>query len=279
MGVRLQNVLGQQIGDLRYEPTQKRVRASVGDEVIVDSDRAVLVWEPRRVTPTYAVPAEHVFADLVAATSPPAENGAPDGFAIPDLTRLPVLDPRIPFAVHTTDGDAVEVRSSLSDRTVAGFRPSDPDLAGYVILDFDGFDTWREEEDEIVGHPRDPFHRIDVLNSSRHIQLALGGRILADTTRARLLFETMLPVRYYLPREDVLVDLEPSAKTTYCAYKGRARYWSIGAIDGAGTDLIWCYEEPLTDASAVAGYLAFFDERSDLVVDGTPRERPVTPWS
>ena len=168
MGVRLQNVLGQQIGALRYEPTQKRVRASVADEVVVDSDRAVLVWEPRRVTPTYAVPAEDVYAELVAPASAPTETGAPEGFSIPDVTRLPVLDPRIPFAVHSTDGDPVDIRVR-DDRKVAAFRPSDPDLAGYVILDFAGFDIWREEDDEIVGHPRDPFppHRRPALLPAR----------------------------------------------------------------------------------------------------------------
>lgn len=278
MGMRLQNVLGQQIGALRYEPTQRRVRGMVADEVVVDSDRAVLVWEPRRVTPTYAVPAEDVYAELVAPVSPPSDTGAPAGFSIPDVTRLPVLDPRIPFAVHSTDGDPVDIRVR-EERRVEAFRPSDPDLAGYLILDFAGFDTWREEDDEIVGHPRDPFHRIDVRHSSRHVQLLLDGRVLADTTRPRLLLETMLPVRYYLPRDDVVADLEPSSRHTWCPYKGAATYWSVPEAGAAGTDLVWCYEDPLDESSAVAGHLAFFHERCDVIVDGTPRERPVTPWS
>ncbi len=279
MSVRLRNVLGQQIGVLRYEPTAKRVRGTVVGDTVVDSDRALLVWEPRRVTPTYAVPVEDVRADLAAPAATAAETGGPDGFAIPDVTRLPVLDPRIPFAVHTADGDPVEFRIPGSDRTVEAFRPSDPDLAGFVILDFAGFDSWREEEDEIVGHPRDPFHRIDVRNSARHVQIMLDGRVLADTTRARLLFETMLPVRYYLPRADVVADIEPSPKRTTCPYKGNATYWSVPGAGSAGTDLIWCYADPLDESSAVAGHLAFFDERCDLVVDGVARERPVTPWS
>lgn len=278
MGVRLQHVLGQQIGVLRYEPTQRRVRGTVADDVVVDSDRAVLVWEPRRVTPTYAVPAEDVYAELAAPSSPPSENGGSDGFSIPDVTRLPVLDPRIPFAVHTTDGDPVDIRVR-GDGRVAAFRPSDPDLAGYLILDFAGFDTWREEEDEIVGHPRDPFHRIDVRHSSRHVQLLLDGRVLADTTHPRLLLETMLPVRYYVPRDDVVADLEPSPKRTWCPYKGGATYWSVPEAGAAGADLVWCYEDPLDESAAVAGHLAFFHERCDVVIDGTPQERPVTPWS
>jgi uncharacterized protein (DUF427 family) len=277
--VRLRNALGQQIGVLRYEPVGWRVRGTVAGDTVVDSDRAMLVWEPRRVTPTYAVPVEDVRADLAAPSGASAETGAPEGFAIPDVTRLPVLDPRIPFAVHSTDGNPVELRIPGSDRTVEGFRPSDPDLVGFVVLDFGGFDTWREEEDAVTGHPRDPFHRIDVRNSARHVQVMLDGRVLADTTRARLLFETMLSVRYYLPRDDVVADIEPSPKRTICPYKGNATYWSVPGAGSAGTDLIWSYEDPLDESSAVAGYLAFFDERCDVVIDGTPRERPVTPWS
>lgn len=280
MSTRLRDLFGIALGDLRHEPTTKRVRAQLDGVTVVDSYRAVLVWEPRRVVPTYAVPAEDIDAELVAApASVPEEDGAPVGFAIPDVTDLPVLDPRIPFAVRSTEGDPVLVDVPATDRTVAAFRPGDPDLAGYVVLDFDGFDTWLEEDDEIVGHPTDPFHRIDVRGSSRHVQVMLDGQLLADTRRARMLFETMLPPRYYVPIGDVRVGVQQTATRTYCAYKGLASYWSVDVAGHVVRDLLWGYHDPLQDASTLVGYVSFFDERIDLVIDGAPRPRPVTPWS
>ena len=267
--------------ELRYEPTAKRIRAVLDGTTVVDSDRAVLVWEPRRIVPTYAVPAE----DIAAALEPqPPSAVQPDpadvGFALPDVTTMPVLDPRVPFSVRSTEGVTVAIRTSGdSARSAAGFLPGDPDLSGYVVLDFDGFDRWLEEDDEIVGHPHDPFQRIDVRRTSRHIRVMLGDTLLADTRRARMLFETMLPVRYYLPPEDVVADLRPSATTTYCAYKGEAAYSSVVTADGVLDDIAWRYDEPLVDASEVRGLVAFFDERIDLVVDDVARRRPVTPWS
>ena len=127
MGVRLRNVLAGQLDHLRYEPVTRRVRAEVDGSVVVDSDRAVLVWEPRRVVPTYAVPVGDVLGEVVPLVAPATVDEGPRvGFAIPDVTDLPVLDPRIPFAVRLTDGESVEIRAPGLERTVQGFRPSDP---------------------------------------------------------------------------------------------------------------------------------------------------------
>jgi uncharacterized protein (DUF427 family) len=280
MAVRTRDVLGAHLSDLRYEPTAKRVRAELDGVVVVDSDRAVLVWEPRRVVPTYAVPVADVRGELVPApAAPPSQAGPAVGFAIPEVTSLPVLDPRIAFDVHTTDGQRVELRAAGGEHALAGFRPEDPALAGYVVWDFAGADRWLEEDEEVAGHPRDPFHRVDVRASSRRVQLFLDGQPLADTTRPRLVFETLLPVRYYLPPEDVIAGLRPSGTRTWCPYKGEASYWSVAVGDRLVPDLVWSYAEPLADATELGGWLALFDERLDVVVDGVPRERPVTPWS
>jgi uncharacterized protein (DUF427 family) len=228
--------------------------------------------------PTYAVPAEDLRGVLVAG---PPDGGAapgPAGFAIPDVTALPVLDPRIPFGVRRTEGEPVELQAE-GGRALAGFRPADPDLSGYVVLDFAGADRWLEEDEEITGHPRDPFHRVDVRASSRHVQLSLDGRVLADSTGPTLVFETMLPTRYYLPREDVTAELLPSATRTWCPYKGAATYSSVRLGDRVVEDLVWSYPAPLPDAVELGGLVALFDERLDLVIDGVPRPRPVTPWS
>jgi len=101
--------------------------------------------------------------------------------------------------VHTAAGEPV----SIDDHVGAGFRLADEDLAGYVVLDFDAFDDWYEEDEQIAGHPRDPFHRVDVRRSARPVRTEVDGDVVAETTRARLLLETSLPLRFHLPREDV----------------------------------------------------------------------------
>jgi uncharacterized protein (DUF427 family) len=248
------------MGELRYEPTEKRVRAVLGDYSVADSTRSLLVWEPRRVLPNYAFPVEDVVVDLL-----PAGPAAPD----PDRPAdAPILHGGFPFDVHTTPGDDVTV----GDRERAAFLPADPDMSGYVVLDFHAFDAWYEEDEPIVGHPRDPFHRVDIRRSSRHVRIELDGELLAESTRPHLVFETSLPTRFYIPREDVKVAMEPTDKRTTCAYKGNASYWELATAGGARSDLAWTYPKPLPDATAIAGLVAFFDEKVDVTLDGTLRE-------
>jgi uncharacterized protein (DUF427 family) len=266
-------------GQLRHEPTAKRIRAVLGGETVVDSTRALLVWEPRRIVPSYAVPAEDVHGELRAAAVAAPGPGTDVGVALPDVTALRVLDPRIPFAVHSADGEAADLRAAGQERPGAAFRPADGDLAGMVVLDFGAFDAWYEEDELNVAHPRDPFHRIDVLPSSRQVQLELDGVPLADSSRPALLFETMLPTRYYLPRADVTAELIPSDTRTWCAYKGQASYFSVTAGGRLVRDIAWTYPDPRHDALQVRDLIAFFDERVDVTLDGERRPRPVTPWS
>jgi uncharacterized protein (DUF427 family) len=270
MSVRIRELLMGELGSLRYEPTQKRIRAELGGRTVIDSTRAMLVWEPKRVVPTYAVPIEDVDAEIHAAEG---DAVSPSDASIPQLAGRPVLDPSVPFNVRTTAGEAVTIRGAPE---ASAFRPSDPDLAGYVIVDFNGFDAWYEEDERNLGHPRDPFHRIDIVHSTRHVRVELEGQLLAESTRPCLLFEPPIPVRYYLPPEDVRTDLlRPSDKVTFCAYKGQASYRSLADEP----DIAWTYEEPLREAAEVRDRLAFFNERVDIIVDGEALERPVTPWS
>jgi uncharacterized protein (DUF427 family) len=256
--------------ELRYEPTTKRIRALAEGETVVDTTGAVIVWEPSRVVPTYGVPVADLRGELVPAPAidvprRPARLRA----GLPE-----VLTPSTAFGAHTTEGDSFTVRTPVGDRPGAAFRPADPDLAGFVLLDFDAFD-WLEEDDEIVSHPRDPFHRVDIRRSSRQVRVERDGQVLAESTRPVLVFETSLPMRTYLPRDDVRLDLlEPSSTRTACAYKGVASYLARG-----GKDLAWSYERPLPDAGELTGLVCFFDERVDVTVDGEKRPRPVTPWS
>ena len=279
MAVRMRGLVASGLGDLRYEPTGKRIRALLGDRTVLDSTSAMLVWEPRRVVPSYAVPAGDVRAELAPAAGSPAAGSAGIGSRMPDLSSRPVLDPSIPFPVHTADGQVTDLAADGQHRPAAGFLPADPDLAGYVVLDFAAFDTWYEEDQVNVAHPRDPFHRIDVLRSSRLVRLELDGELLAESSRPALLFETMLPTRYYLPREDIRAGLTPTSTRTYCAYKGQASYWSAAAAGRELADIAWAYQDPLHEAAPVRGMVAFFTERVDAVLDGRRLERPVTPWS
>jgi uncharacterized protein (DUF427 family) len=275
MSTQIRSLLASRFGDVRYEPTAKRIRAVLGGTTVLDTTRAVLVWEPRRVVPSYAVPAEDIRGELRPAAVAVVPDADDAGHPMPGVSSRPVLDPSIPFAVHTADGEPADLLAAGQTRAASAFRLADADLTGYVELDFRAFDAWYEEDELNVAHPRDPFHRIDVLAGSRHVRLELDGQLLAETIRPALLFETMLPTRYYLPREDIKVELVPSSIRTFCAYKGEASYFSVPGM----ADVAWTYEDPRHDAEPVRGLVAFFDERIDVTVDGERVPRPVTPWS
>jgi uncharacterized protein (DUF427 family) len=139
---------------------------------------------------------------------------------------------------------------------------------------------WYEEDEEVFVHPRDPYHRVDILESSRHVKVRVNGEVVAETERSKVLFETGLPPRYYFPPEDVREDmLVESDKTTRCPYKGIASYWSVEAGGERVEDLIWSYQDPIPEAAKIEGHLCVFNERTDFEVDGEEQERAQTQWS
>ena len=244
-----------QTGVIRVEPTRKRIRALLDGELVADTTNALLVWEIPYY-PAYYLPSADVRAELLPA-------GTADA---PGLGTAEVL--------------TVKVATATAEAAARRYPDApDPRVRACVRLDWNAMTEWLEEDEPNVAHPRDPFHRIDVLASSRHVRLELDGHVLAESSRPMLLFETMLPVRYYLPREDLRAELSPSGTRTYCAYKGQASYWSVTVGDRAVPDIAWTYQQPLHDAAQVRGLTAFFDERVDVVVDGERHERPITPWS
>jgi uncharacterized protein (DUF427 family) len=247
MTTRMRDLQARGFADLRYEPIERRIR---GDDAL-DSTRALLVWEPRRVVPSYAVPEDDVSAGIEPAP-------------VTDRHVAGVLHPGIPFAVHTAKGSPV----TIGGRSGAGFRLAD--LPGHVLLDFAAFDAWYEEDERVRGHPRDPFSRIDVRRTSRPVRIEVDGEVLAESTHARLLFETGIHTRFYLPKEDVRDELVPSARRSYCPYKGEASYWSVGAHE----DIAWSYEDPLPDGPLIAGLIAFWDERVEVYLDGQRHAAP-----
>ncbi len=252
MGTKMRELLGGALQSLRYEPTDKRLRIYLNDELVADTVNGLLVWEPLRVVPTYAVPERDVSARLESAGR------------VDELVDLPVLVPTNPFTAHSCTGEMFDVLVSGASRPSAAFRPDDPDLVGYLTFDFSAFE-WREEDESIVAHPHDPFKRIDILASTRHVRVEWEGRLLAESSRPLLLFETLLPVRFYLPRADVVANLEPTDTVSYCAYKGRASYFSVP--DGPA-DVAWTYHQPLREAEPVTDRIAFFNERVDITIEG-----------
>jgi uncharacterized protein (DUF427 family) len=231
-----------------------------GGETVADSRRVKLLHESGHL-PVYYFPKEDVRMELLEES---------------DHTT------RCPFKGEASYW-SVKVGDRVSENAVWGYpEPIDsaPPIAGYVAFYWNRMDHWFEEDEEVYVHPRDPYHRVDVLESSRRVKVSVGGEVVAETERPRVMFETGLPPRYYIPPEDVREEvLLMSETTTRCPYKGVASYWSVEAGGERVEDLVWCYPDPIPEATKIKGLLAFFDEKVDLEVDGERQERPKTQWS
>ena len=240
------------------EPSPRRVRAYFGGLAVADSTRVLLAFEPRRL-PVYWFPAADVRTDVLTPTRP---GGGPAAGTARWTLRV---------------GDRIAEHAAWS------YPDPDPERAAlkdHVAFYWNKMDAWYEEDDEVFVHPRDPYARVDVLHSSRRVRVELGGRLLAESTRPRLLFETGLPTRYYLPKQDVRMELlEPSATTTRCPYKGVAVYWSLRLGDTLVKDIVWSYPLPIPECPKIENLLSFFNEQVDIFVDGELQPRPVTNWS
>ncbi len=246
-------------GRVHLEPTGRRVRAMLGGTTVADSARAQLLFMPPPFN-FYAFPREDVRLDLAR------ESGSR---SVPGLGAVQLWS--------VTAGEKVKENAMWSfPQPPEGLEP----LAGLVVFRWHLMDAWYEEDDEVFVHPRDPYHRVDVLNSSRHVKVSIGGELIAETRRPRLLFETTLPTRYYIPRLDVRMDLlEPTQTSSRCPYKGVASYWSVTAAGTVHADVAWSYKSPIPECPKIENLIAFFNERVDLDVDEEHLERPRTPWS
>jgi uncharacterized protein (DUF427 family) len=248
-------------GALYLEPTPKRIRAVVGGETVAESTRALLLSETN-LQPVYYFPPADVRRELLE----PSDRH----------TRCP------------KKGEASYYSVRVGERVVenAGWYYPEPlaqapqAFAGYIAFYWARIDEWWEEDMRMFVHPRDPYHRLDVLPSSRHVRISVDGELLAESRRPMALFESNLPPRWYLPREDVSARLVPSDSVTLCGYKGEAHYYSVELPAGElRRDLVWYYPDPLPEASEVVDMLCFLNEGVDIEVDGVPLERPATAWS
>jgi uncharacterized protein (DUF427 family) len=241
---------------LYLEPTPKRIRVQIAGETVADSRRAMLLHESG-LQPIYYFPPEDVRAELLERTD--------------KHTHCPKKGEASYYSVRV--GDQVVENAAWYYPEPLDHAP--PLLKDAIAFYFDRVDHWLEEDEQIEVHARDPYHRIDVLRTERHIRVSLEGELLAETTRALALFESNLPTRWYIPREDVVAELEPSDTVTRCPYKGTASYFSVSG----NTDLIWYYPDPLPEVVRIQGLLCVFNEKVDIELDGELQERPETPWS
>jgi uncharacterized protein (DUF427 family) len=245
---------------VHVEPSPRRVRVKFNDEVIADSRRVLLLRETGHL-PVYYFPPEDVRQDLLEPT---------------ELhTRCPYKGEASYWTIRVGDREAKDAMWGYLDPL-----PGREDIRGYRAFYWNRVDAWYEEDEEVFKHPRDPYHRVDVLQSSRHVKVEIGGQTVADSRRPRLLFETGLPTRYYLPVEDVRMDLlEPTTTSSVCPYKGTASYWKL-AGDPSARDVAWSYQAPIPECPKIAGLISFFNERVDaLYVDDERQEKPATAWS
>lgn len=239
-------------GLVRTEPGRKRIRTYLGGVLIADTATPLLVWESPHY-PTYYFPVSDVRTDLLSA----------DG----QVKHSPSRGDGALFTVKAGDREAVEAAVRYQDSPIE-------ELRGHIRFDWNAMDNWFEEDEEAFVHARSPYTRIDILPSSRHIRVEIDGTTVAESSSARLLFETGLRTRYYLPKTHVRMDLlERTDTSTGCPYKGTAEYWSVRIGDTVHRDVVWSYRTPLPESRQVAGLVAFYNEKVDIYVDGVLEKR------
>ncbi len=229
---------------VRFEDSQRRVRVIFANTTIADSTRVKLLLEPMKLG-IYYFPLGDVRSDALRKS----------GDRLWDVVA----------------GDRVAERAAWERE----------EFPGYVAFKWDKMDQWFEEDDEVFVHPRDPYHRVDVLNSSRHVKVVIGGQVVAETNRPRLLLETGLPTRYYIPKLDVRMDLlTPTDLHTRCPYKGEASYWTVTVGGQEFKNIVWAYPSPIPEIPKIENLLSFYNEKVDAIyVDGELQPKPKTPWS
>jgi uncharacterized protein (DUF427 family) len=230
---------------LYSEPLRRRMRVQFAGEWIADSEDVVLLHEPGHY-PVAFFPLADVRPGVVAdehRTTKHRELGNTAWFTI-------------------TVGDKRATRAAWLYTTL-------PDYAG-VLQDRIAF-AWRamgafyEEDERIVGHAADAYHRIDIRQTSRHLVVRDGDRVVADTTRPLALYESGFAPRWYVPREDVDdTVLTPIEGQTFCPYKGLASYYEIGEHGAAA----WSYRQAWSEVARVSDFVSFEPDKIDVYLDG-----------
>jgi uncharacterized protein (DUF427 family) len=240
------------------EPVPRRVRAVLGGRLVIDTTRALYVWEWPNYPQCYVPIADFDHSLLVDEEQTETRHAGVarrHGLRVGEISR--------PGSVAIHDESRLEV------------------LAGTARLDWGAADGWFEEDEEVFVHPRSPYTRVDALRSTRRVRVELDGLVLAESGSPVMVFETGLPTRYYLDRMDIdFTRLHPTDTVTACPYKGRTTgYWSVRTAAGTHHDVAWTYGFPTRELLPIAGLVAFYNERVDIVLDGRPLDRPRTHFS
>ena len=244
-------------------PTPRKIQILFGGIYVIKTTNAVFVWE-HPYYPQYYVPK----SDLVAWSKKNSFTFSSGEEFKTDSGDVIASQCTIAAGSKSTD-NVLAFSSDLGGKA--------KDLAGLVKIDFGSVDQWFEEETPIYVHPKDPFKRVDILASVRDIRVSVDGHTIAQTQTSMHLYETGLPVRYYLPLTSVDASvLRPSETRTKCPYKGEAQYYSVEVGGKLHEDLFWYYVNPTLESMKVQGLLCPYTERVDLEVDGVKLERPTT---
>ncbi|MDQ3600467.1 MAG: DUF427 domain-containing protein [Actinomycetota bacterium] len=236
---------------LLLDPFPRRVRAVFAGKAVLDTTRAMLLHESNLLPQLY-VPREDVGEDLLR----PSDR----------TTHCPFKGDARYWSVVAGDRTAQDAVWAYPEPL-----PAAEWLRGYVAPYWDPMDAWFDEDEEVFGHLRDPYHRVDARLSSWRVQVLADGEVVAETRRPVLLSETGLPNRFYIPLADVRSEvLELSATHSVCPYKGTASYRSLHTPSGIVEDAAWFYPEPMDGVRGIAGLLCFAADGVEIRVDGRP---------
>ncbi len=235
------------------EAVPRRIRAYLGNELIVDTTRAHYVWEWEKY-PQYYIPAEDVRQQFVTGSEGDEQTSR---------------GPATRHGLKAGDQERAGALHWLHESPIDGISET-------IRFEWPALDSWFEENEQVFVHPRDPYTRVDALRGSQKVRVEFKGQVLAESTSPVLVFETGLPTRYYFDRTDVdFTHLVASDTETECPYKGTTSgYWSVEAAGRVHPDLAWVYDFPTRALAPIAGLIAFYNEKTYLFIADQPIPRP-----
>ena len=223
----------------------RRVRGMLAGTPVFDTTAGRLLHESQ-ILPVLYVPEADVATELLEPTE--------------TSTHCPFKGDASYWTVRVGDRESVDAVWGYPEP-----NPQAPWLRGHLAFYWDRLDAWLDEDEEVFGHLRDPYHRVDVRGSSRPVSVSAGGETIAESANAMVLSETGFPNRFYIPMDDVRRDLlEPTDESTHCPYKGDARYWSVKVGELTLENAAFSYTDPFDDARQVAGYVSFLHDEIDV---------------
>jgi uncharacterized protein (DUF427 family) len=234
---------------LYVERLRRRMRVRFGGRWIAESERVLLLFEPGRYPVAY-FPEADVAAGVLERTE--------------YTTQHADLGPTSWYIVHAGE-QHIAARGAWQH---AGLPAYASELQGHVAFAWRAMDGFYEEDERILGHAADPYHRIDIRQSSRNLVVRHDGRVIANTRRALVLYESGFAPRWYVPRADIdEIALTPVKLQTFCPYKGLCSYYSIGDARQAA----WCYPDAYAQVGRISNFVSFEPDIVSVYLDGTQR--------